>query len=88
MLHTCKKQGSPSNKFVKGDMGIKRDIEVEKGASQPRDQISAHGQQEDGEGERHGSGRTPCDGYPITHDHPESTVFPLHCVVCDYKNKI
>lgn len=69
-------------------MGIKRDIEVEKGASQPRDQISAHGQKEDGEGERHGGGCSPCDGYPVTHDHPQSTVFPLHCVVCDYKNKI
>ena len=64
---------------------IKRDVEVEERASQPCDQVSAHGEQQDGEGEGHCGGSAPSDGNPVTHDHPQPAVFPLNRVVCCHR---
>ena len=66
-------------------VGIKRDVEVEERAAQPRDQVPAHGEQQDGEGEGHGGSSDSSDGNPVTHDHPQPAVFPLNRVVCCHR---
>jgi len=65
---TCSDHGQDGDVLVEGHGRVKGNEAVKEGLAHARDDVPAHGEQEEGEGEGHGGGGASREADPVAHE--------------------